>query len=195
MTAVRGNRVLIVEDEFLVAQDLRRYFHSMGAVVLGPVSSVVSARQYVDQADAAVLDIDLNGQEVFPVADELARRGVPFVFFSGRSDIAIPARFRGAGHLSKPFDVRRVFQSLFPPDEGAGPDLCPTDDVLTLLPRLRLGALLLMEDIGTADRLVELTLERALERVNRSDDRSDLESWLADLLEDTHQKYGRDLML
>jgi len=114
MVAVRGYRVLIVEDEYLLAQDLGRYFTSMGAVVLGPVGSIAAAQQQVEQADAAVLDVDINGQKVFPIADRLADRGVPFVFFTGRDDIAIPLRFRNTGYLSKPSSQRAVFDALLP---------------------------------------------------------------------------------
>jgi CheY-like chemotaxis protein len=194
LTEVRSKRVLIVEDEYLLALDLSRYFESMGAVVLGPASNIPSARAHLRFADAAVLDIDLNGQKVFPVADELVRRGIPFVFFSGRDDIAIPPRFRHAGLLNKPINASVVFASLFPP-EADGSASSAKDSVFSVLPKLRLGALLLMEDLGAADRLVELTLERALDRLDRREDYSDLESWLTDLLQDTHDRYGRDLML
>lgn len=194
MTGVRGRRVLIVEDEYLIAQDLSRYFAKMGAHVLGPVSNVEAAGRQVDFAEAAVLDIDLNGQKVFPVADELARRKIPFVFFSGRGDIAIPERFRHAGRLSKPVDVDAVFDALFPADDGARGDDSSTN-VLAVLPRLRLTALLLMETPGPADRLVELTLENALGSLDGRPPGDDLECWLTGLLEDTHRRCGRKLLL
>lgn len=194
MTSLRGCRVLIVEDEFFLAEDLSRYFRSMGAVILGPASNVEAAERQVARADAAVLDVDLNGQKVFPVADELARRGIPFVFFTGRDDIAIPSRFRHAGVLSKPFNHNAVFESLFsgygaedPGDDG--------DDVFAALPKLRLAALLLMKSASPADQLVELTFESALASSASRDNDESLESWLTRLLEDTYTRSGRDLLL
>jgi ActR/RegA family two-component response regulator len=195
MTAVRGRRVLIVEDEYLLAQDLSRHFARMGAEVLGPVSNVEAAELQVHFAEAAVLDIDLDGRKVFPVADALARRQVPFVFYSGRGDIAIPARFRHAGRLSKPSDVSAVFDALFPERSGISVRDASPDDVLAILPKLRLSALLLMERSGPADRLVELTLEHALATVHTRGDDMDLEDWLTGLLEQTHRRFGRDLLL
>jgi len=193
VTAVRGRRVLIVEDEYFIAQDLSRYFAKMGAHVLGPVANVEAAGRQVDFAEAAVLDIDLDGQKVFPVADQLARRKIPFVFFSGRADIAIPDRFRHAGRLSKPVDVDAVFDALFP--GGAARAADGGSDVLAILPRLRLSAQLLMESPGAADRLVELTLENALASLDRKSAAQDLESWLTGLLEETHRLVGRKLLL
>jgi len=185
--------VLIVEDEYLLAHDLSRYFREMGAVVLGPASSLDAAGPQVAYADAAILDIDLNGQAVFPLADELVRRGIPFVFYTGRSDIVIPHRFQFAGRVGKPASTQAVFDALFPPrsvETEAVPDY---DDVVGTLPRLRLAARLLMRDGGSADRLVELTLERALEGIAQRDPSKNLESWLTELLKDTYAQAGRKL--
>lgn len=194
MTSVRGMRVLIVEDEFLVAEDLSRHFEKMGAHVLGPVSNVAAAERQVRFAEAAVLDIDLKGQKVFPVADALTLRDVPFVFYSGRGDIAIPIRFEHAGRLSKPVMPDAVFDALFP--AAAAHSRPPAaGDVMAILPKLRLSALLLMASSGPADRLVELTLETALSRVGSREDEEDLEAWLTGLLEETHLRYGRQLLL
>lgn len=66
----------------------------MGAVVLGPAAKVEHASMHTEAAEAAILDVNLNGRRVFPIADELMRRGVPFVFFSGDEDIVIPERLR-----------------------------------------------------------------------------------------------------
>ena len=90
MMGIDGQRVLIVEDEYLLAHDLSRYFREMGAVVLGPASSLDAAGPQVAYADAAILDIDLNGQAVFPPADEFGpSTAYPFLFYTGRSDIVI----------------------------------------------------------------------------------------------------------
>lgn len=194
MAGVRGQKVLIVEDEFLLAEDMCRYFEMLGAEVLGPVANLQDANEQVAYADAAVLDIDLNGQKVFPIADALERRKKPFVFFSGRGDIAIPDRFRHVGYLSKPLGWSSVFAALYPPDAKAVPPHS-FDDVLATLPKLRLTALLLMQDGAAADRLVELTLERALAELETREDHDSLDAWLSCLLEDTRARSGNELML
>lgn len=86
----------------------------MGAVVLGPAAKVEHASMHTEAAEAAILDVNLNGRRVFPIADELMRRGVPFVFFSGDEDIVIPERLRHASNLRKSSDSYAVFDALFP---------------------------------------------------------------------------------
>lgn len=195
MQSMRGRRVLIVEDEYLLATDLGRYFRNMGAHVLGPVGDVQAAREQVGVAEAAVLDIELNGEEVFPIADELARRGVPFVFFTAHDDIVIPPRFRHAAHLLKPADWSAVFEALFPSgkDASADDESRSGDDVVSMLPKLRLTARLMMGDSEAADRLVELTLERALPRCRTRPADQSVEAWLTALLDDTYGRHGLDL--
>jgi DNA-binding response OmpR family regulator len=75
-----GQRILIVEDEYLFSDDLRQELESKGAVVLGPVGFVDRAKDLAAserQIDGAVLDINLNGEMVFPVLDALLQRDVP----------------------------------------------------------------------------------------------------------------------
>ncbi|MVA38048.1 response regulator [Agrobacterium vitis] len=192
---VQGCRVLIVEDEYLIAHDLGRYFENKGAVVLGPVATVEQAAVHVDFADAAVLDIDLNGQRVFPIADKLTSSHTPFIFYTGRNDISIPTRFRHVGSLAKPLDKQAVFQALFPVNTAATDEDFASEDVYAVLPKLRLAALLLLEEAGPADRLVEMTLERAIIEIEDRQNHRTVESWLNDLLEDTYTRSGHTLLL
>lgn len=195
MTRVNGSRVLIVEDEYYLATDLSRYFRNMGAVVLGPVACVDSAQEHVHHADAAVLDIDLDGVPVFPLADDLLERGIPFVFYSGRADIALPSRFAHTSLLAKPVETKLVLQGLFGiPHEPEPFGKTSPDDVMACLPRMRLAARVLMEDSAAADRLVELTLERALQEIDGRHNHEALDSWLACLLTQVHGSIGRELL-
>ncbi|RVD49435.1 response regulator, partial [Mesorhizobium sp. M2D.F.Ca.ET.140.01.1.1] len=82
-----------------LADDLARYFSNMGAVILGPAATLEQAAIHTQTAEAAILDIDINGRRVSPIADQLLRRGVPFVFFSGVGDITIPEHLRCASNL------------------------------------------------------------------------------------------------
>ncbi len=82
---LRGLRVLIVEDEALVAIDLQYAFEDAGAKVVGPAMSLSYALALAGEAeiDCALLDVDIAGQDVYPVAQALQLRGIPFIFHTG----------------------------------------------------------------------------------------------------------------
>ena len=88
-----GKRVLIVEDEGLVALMIEDYMSDFGCTSVGPCSTVAGALNAVrsEVFDLAVLDINLNGEMSYPVADVLTGLGIPFLFVSGYGDIGIPA--------------------------------------------------------------------------------------------------------
>ncbi len=106
-------RVLVVEDEYFLANDLARTLVSGGAEVIGPVATACDAHQLVDkQIDAAVLDIKLADGQVFAIADELSRKHVPFVFATGYGPEIIPDRFQGVARLEKPYDKENVVDAV-----------------------------------------------------------------------------------
>ncbi|RUZ01810.1 MULTISPECIES: response regulator [unclassified Mesorhizobium] len=193
---LRGLHILIVEDEWTMAGDLARFFSNMGAIILGPAATVEQASKHTGTAEAAILDVNLNGRRVFPIADELMRRGVPFVFFSGDDDIAIPDHLRYASNLRKSSGSQAVFNALFPPQESGratpGPD--PSDDVFALLPKLRLAARLLLGDVDASDRLVERTLEQAIRDVDRRQLGQSTENWLNGIMREMAKTRGANLM-
>ncbi|TPL87280.1 response regulator [Mesorhizobium sp. B2-3-12] len=194
---LRGLRILIVEDEWTMAGDLARFFSNMGAIILGPAATVEQASEHTDQAEAAILDVNLNGRRVFPIADKLMRRGIPFVFFSGDNDIAIPEHLRYVSNLRKASGSKAVFNALFPPkaSEQAGISvLPPPDDVFTLLPKLRLAARLLLGDVNASDRLVERTLEQAIRTIDQRQLGQSTENWLNDIMREVAKARGADLM-
>ena len=81
--------ILLVEDETLIALDISMTLEDEGAAVTGPFATVATALPACDRPlDAAVLDVDLCGAKSFPIADRLAARGIPFVFYTGRADVA-----------------------------------------------------------------------------------------------------------
>jgi CheY-like chemotaxis protein len=110
-----GKRVLIVEDEYIVALDLASEVAASGAKVVGPVGGAEAALNIISTADldGAILDIDLKGQPAFLVADALAARHIPFVFETGfiRACEA-PARHAHVPCLQKPFAPGVVRQAL-----------------------------------------------------------------------------------
>ena len=109
-----GRRVLVVEDEALVSMLVEDELRDAGAEVLGPAPTVDHALQLIEAAaadgglGAAVLDINLDGQHVGPVADRLAALGVPFVFATGYGENCDTGGHGAAPILSKPFSPDRL---------------------------------------------------------------------------------------
>jgi PAS domain S-box-containing protein len=115
---VAGNRVMIVEDEALVAMVEMESLAELGFSVVGPFSRASEAMAAVrdEQIDAAVLDVNLDGDLVYSVADELASRGIPFVFVTGYTAESIEERFAHIPVLQKPVE-RHTLQRIFVRDE------------------------------------------------------------------------------
>lgn len=112
--SLAGITILVVEDDFLIADDLSRELRDEGARVLGPAASLAEGlAQVADQRpDLAVLDIDLDGQPVFPLADALRAQAVPFLFATGLDPEALPERFRDVPRFDKPVRLQAVIAAL-----------------------------------------------------------------------------------
>ena len=111
----KGLRLLIVEDEHIIAKSLFRMLLEWGVEVVGIAPSVKKAIALLDQTDgidAALLDIKLKKSETYPLADILVERGVPFLFTTGYDSSVIPARFRWAGVVQKPYDMAEMAKAL-----------------------------------------------------------------------------------
>jgi DNA-binding response OmpR family regulator len=108
--SLAGRRILVVEDEMMIAILLEESLLALGCIVVGPVGKLeVAKRLATDESlDAAVLDVTIRGGEVFPVAEILAGRGIPFVLASGYSDWVLPAAMQGKPRLTKPFTLREL---------------------------------------------------------------------------------------
>ena len=104
---VAGNRVMIVEDEALVAMALRESLDELGFSVLGPFSRISEAMVALrnNRIDAAVLDVNLGGELIYPLADVLAADHVPFVFITGYGAEEIEPRYARVPVLQKPIEV------------------------------------------------------------------------------------------
>ncbi len=108
-------RVLVAEDEYLAALTVVDLLESFGCEVVGPAASIDSLFHSArfEALEAAVLDINIGGTMVWPLADELQRRDVPFLFLSAYSDSGvIPARFAVAPRLGKPLDEDVFLQQM-----------------------------------------------------------------------------------
>lgn len=113
---LEGKSILLVEDEYFLVQDMAQAFLAAGAGIVGPAASVADALRLVAAAtrvDGAVLDINLRGEMVYPLADVLHARGIPFVFATGYDRESIPERFDGHLRCEKPVRVEKVANALF----------------------------------------------------------------------------------
>jgi DNA-binding response OmpR family regulator len=110
-------RVLVVEDEMLLAMFMGDTLADFGCDVVGPVARVADGVRLAnsERLDGAVLDINVAGEKVFPVARELAKRSIPFVFVSGYASASLPKEWEGRPILQKPFkpaDLARSMEAL-----------------------------------------------------------------------------------
>lgn len=104
---MKGLRILVVEDEFLLACTLEEDLRAFGATVVGPCCNLAQAAVATrrEPFDVAVLDINLNGTMVYPLAEELRARGIPFLFLTGYGSLDLPEEFRALPRLSKPYNA------------------------------------------------------------------------------------------
>jgi hypothetical protein len=149
--SLSGRSILVVEDDYLAVTDLIARLNAMGVQVIGPAASIESARALLKgtaDISAAILDVDLAGQMVFPLAEELERRGLPFIFASGYDKDIVPFRYADRRLLQKPFDDRSLESALFelvrhplPAMAAAGGNLIlkslPEADLREMLPLMR----------------------------------------------------------
>lgn len=105
--ALQGLRVLVVEDEALVAMLVEDMLADLGCEVIGPAGSVRAALEILgrETPQAAILDVNLGGEPVYPVADALMKAGVPFVLATGYGEAGVAEAYRGAPVLQKPFEL------------------------------------------------------------------------------------------
>jgi CheY-like chemotaxis protein len=114
---LEGLRVLVVEDEMMVSMLIEDMLSDLGCAVVGPASRLDEAMQLAREAelDCAVLDVNLGGQPIFPLADLLREMGAPFAFATGYGDAGLRDVDRGSPVLQKPFreaDLARVLGEL-----------------------------------------------------------------------------------
>jgi CheY-like chemotaxis protein len=110
-----GRRVLVIEDEMMVAMLLKDLLAYLGFTVVGSAARVEHALTLIEAAgalDAAVLDINLNGQMSYPVADALVARKVPFLFATGYGRDSVTNGYRSFPMLQKPFRLLELFDAL-----------------------------------------------------------------------------------
>ena len=111
-----GRRILVVEDDYLIAETLAEVLAAAGAVVAGPVGTADEAHAALAEQgsalDAAVLDIDLHGEKSYAVADAMIRRGIPFVLTTGYDANAVDPAYRHLPRCEKPVTGRAILATL-----------------------------------------------------------------------------------
>jgi two-component SAPR family response regulator len=114
-------RVLVLEDQVLIAMEIERMLGRLGCTVLGPVPAVARALELLerDRVDFAILDVNLGRERSTPVAEALRARGVPFALSTGYDGRQLPDEaFRNAQHLGKPIDFHRLAETIRRLTEG-----------------------------------------------------------------------------
>ena len=113
---LNGRRILVIEDDYLIAETLAEVLAAAGAIVTGPFGTAGEAHAALTQPglslDAAVLDIDLHGQKSYAVADAMIRRGIPFVLTTGYDENAVDAAYRHHPRCEKPVTSRAILAAL-----------------------------------------------------------------------------------
>jgi CheY-like chemotaxis protein len=109
-----GRRVLIVEDSPLIAAVLEDMLSDMGCAVVGPTGNMAFAVDLAkaEQLDAAIIDLNIRGGKVYPVAEVLRDRNVPFLLASGYADWTLREDFKDRPRLTKPYTAETVQQKL-----------------------------------------------------------------------------------
>jgi DNA-binding LytR/AlgR family response regulator len=113
-------RVLVVEDQYLVADEMRRAVQALGGEVIGPAPRAEIGLQLLggEGVDLALLDINLGAEDVYPLAMELSRRGTPFIFATGCEPWIVAEEFRAAPRLEKPITAKALTDAIQRLDAG-----------------------------------------------------------------------------
>lgn len=121
---LHGKRVLIVEDEAIVAMLIEDFLEDLGCTIIGPIAEVGPAIEAIRQEhiDCAVLDVNLAGAKSYPIADALKERALPFIFTTGYGEAGLESAYQGHPVLQKPFTVRTFARALSDLSAGNRPD-------------------------------------------------------------------------
>jgi CheY-like chemotaxis protein len=117
--SLAGKRILLAEDEALIALEMKDILEGLGCEVVGPLSSIdrILEDAHREKLDGALLDVNLRGQQIFHVLPRLQALGVPLIITSGYDDLTLfPAPFRAVPRIAKPFaeaELRRICETVF----------------------------------------------------------------------------------
>lgn len=114
MSSLMGKRILVVEDEYFIAQDIKRALRHAAAEVVGPISDLSAGLRSVEEGhlDAAILDLNLHGEMSYPIAARLNRAHVPHIFLTGYDGWALPDDYCTSPRLTKPFQAELLVAAI-----------------------------------------------------------------------------------
>ena len=109
-----GKRILVVEDSPVVAPFTADILGELGCAVVGPAPNMAAARALIESEtlDAALMDVHIRGERVFPLCDMLESRAVPFILTSGYADWQVPEKLEQRPRLQKPYTMEQVEKAL-----------------------------------------------------------------------------------
>ena len=109
-----GKRILLIEDSPVVGPFTAELLQELGCEVVGPAPNMAAARELVDRSgfDAALMDIHIRGERVFPICEVLEAKGLPFVLTSGYADWQMPDKWNDRPRLQKPYTIDQVRDAL-----------------------------------------------------------------------------------
>jgi len=115
---LEGRRILVIEDSPVVAPFTADVLEELGCEVIGPAPNMAVARELIEEGgfDAAMMDVHIRGERVFPLCDALSASGVPFLLTSGYADWSVPEKWEDTPRLQKPYtldEVRGALEALF----------------------------------------------------------------------------------
>lgn len=114
MTPLTGLRVLVIEDDYFIAEEICSTLREHGAEIVGPSPDVAKGLQLVknEAIDCAVLDINLQGNLAFGIAGELRTRGIPAIFATGYDMSVLPKEFSDSVRLEKPVNLQALLRAV-----------------------------------------------------------------------------------
>jgi DNA-binding response OmpR family regulator len=114
MNPLASRRIFVVEDSPVVGEMLAEMLRDLGCEVVGPIGNMAFALEHAaaERLDAAVIDLNIRGGKVFPVARTLATRNIPFLVVSGYGDFSMPEEWKDRPTLTKPFTAEALEAEL-----------------------------------------------------------------------------------
>jgi DNA-binding LytR/AlgR family response regulator len=182
-------RILVVEDDFLTAQRLANEIRANGDHVVGPFADVHDAIHRVGLVQAAILDVRVQDETSFLVADSLIHGGIPFVFLTGYDRHQIPSRF-SARVFSKPSGAAPLLDNLHREYDRLAHQ--QNDSIEMVVLEMMHLARDMMPDEASVERLVEAVLLRAIREQGEGSAPQDVRGWLLHLLDREHRERGRN---
>lgn len=182
-------RILVVEDDYFLAERLARDIRANGDTVVGPFADVHEAIHRVGLVQGAILDVKIQDETSFSVADSLIHHGVPMLFLTGYHPQVVPDRFARRHIYAKPSDSAPLLHDLH--EQHHKNAFQETDSIEMVVMEVIRQAKIMMPDAASAERLVEAVLLRAIAETRETRIKGEIRACLLALLDDEYRQRGR----